>query len=78
MLLRFRNRAEVTQRDIEAAARADSTRSTRTRRRIPTRSAERTNFNQLDRIIVRVKDAALVPTVADVVAPDARAAGTTR
>jgi putative ABC transport system permease protein len=65
MLLRFRNRAEVTQRDIEAAAsqfNIDPANTTPD----PDAQAERTNFNQLDRIIVRVKDAGLVPTVADV------------
>ncbi|MGH7654872.1 MAG: ABC transporter permease [Gemmatimonadaceae bacterium] len=65
MLLRFRNRAEVTQRDIEAAAsqfNADPNAAAAD----PDAQAERTNFNQLDRIIVRVKDAALVPSVADV------------
>ncbi len=65
MLLRFRNRAEVTQRDIEAAAsqfNIDPANATPD----PDAQAERTNFNQLDRIIVRVKDAGLVPTVADV------------
>jgi putative ABC transport system permease protein len=64
MLLRFRNRGEVTQRDIEAA----SSRFNVDPNAVvdPDAQAERTNFNQLDRIIVRVKDAALVPGVADV------------
>lgn len=65
-LLRFRNRAEVTQRDIEAASRrvtlttADSGGETAEQRE------ERTNRNQLDRIIVRVTDSKFVPGVADV------------
>ena len=64
MLLRFRNRAEITQRDIEAASNrfvniTDATPD-------PDAQAERTNFNQLDRIIVNVRDAAFVPQVADV------------
>ena len=65
MLLRFRNRAQLTQRDIESAARpvqfltADSSESDEKR-------AERTNRNQLDRIIVRVTDSRLVPKVAEV------------
>ena len=65
MLLRFRNRAQLTQRDIELAARpgqfvtADSSESDE-------RRAERTNRNQLDRIIVRVEDSKLVPKVAEV------------
>ena len=67
MLLRFRDRARITQRDIELAARADG---------MPTPEgeadeseedrAERTNRNQLDRIIVRVADAEHVSGVADV------------
>jgi putative ABC transport system permease protein len=65
MLLRFRNRAQLTQRDIELAARpgqfvtADSSESEEQRQ-------ERTNRNQLDRIIIRVADSRLVPSVAEV------------
>ena len=65
MLLRFRNRAQLTQRDIELAGRpgqfvtADSSESEEQRQ-------ERTNRNQLDRIIVRVSDSKLVPQVAEV------------
>jgi putative ABC transport system permease protein len=66
MLLRFRNRAELTQRDMERAAsevninRNDSTEETDEARQ------ERLNRNQLDRIIVRVSDSRLVPTVAEI------------
>ncbi len=65
MLRRFRDRAQITQRDVEQASRAgtfvsaDSTESEEQR-------AERTNRNQLDRIIVRVGESGLVPSVADV------------
>ncbi len=65
MLLRFRDRARVTQHDIELAARpgtfvtSDSSESEEQRQ-------ERTNRNQLDRIIVRVNDSKLVPSVAEV------------
>ncbi|HEU5217328.1 MAG TPA: ABC transporter permease [Gemmatimonadales bacterium] len=65
MLLRFRNRAQLTQRDIELAARpgqfvtADSSESEEQRQ-------ERTNRNQLDRIIVRVADSRQVPSVAEI------------
>jgi putative ABC transport system permease protein len=65
MLLRFRNRAQLTQRDIELAARpgqfvtADSSESEEQRQ-------ERTNRNQLDRIIVRVGDSKQVPGVAEI------------
>jgi putative ABC transport system permease protein len=65
MLLRFRDRSKVTQRDIEAAA-SQFNNSDPNAAVDPDAQAERTNFNQLDRIIVRVKDAAFVPTVADI------------
>ncbi|HEY5490267.1 MAG TPA: ABC transporter permease [Gemmatimonadaceae bacterium] len=71
MLLRFRNRAQVTQRDIEAANRnigdnmvvVDVSQATENE----DARAERTNYNQLDKIIVRVDDAALMPAVAEVI-----------
>ena len=67
MLLRFRNRAQLTQRDIELAARpaqmaaafGDTAASEEERQ-------ERSNRNQLDRIIVRVTQSKLVPSVAEV------------
>ncbi|HEY5218824.1 MAG TPA: FtsX-like permease family protein, partial [Gemmatimonadaceae bacterium] len=65
MLLRYRNRAELTQRDIEEAARtytvtqAGDTTDTDTRN-------ERANRDQLDRIIVRVDDSRYMGDVADV------------
>jgi len=66
VLIRFRNRAQLTQRDIEQAARA----VTVTTNDAPTESEqqreERTNRNQLDRIIVRVTESRYVPSVADV------------
>jgi putative ABC transport system permease protein len=66
-LLRFRDRARITQRDIELAARADGGNdgddaATETEEQ----RAERTNRNQLDRIIVRVADARDVSAVAEV------------
>jgi putative ABC transport system permease protein len=66
LLLRFRNRAQVTQRDIERAAQqfrpaADADSESTEQRQ------ERTNRNQLDRVIVRVTESQLVPGVADVV-----------
>ena len=67
MLLRFRNRAQLTQRDIELAARPaqmaaafGDTAVTEEERQ------ERSNRNQLDRIIVRVTQSKLVPSVAEV------------
>jgi putative ABC transport system permease protein len=65
MLLRFRNRAEVTQQEVEQASREgnsgdDENVDEQTRE-------ERSNYHQLDRIIVRVDDSRHVPAVADVV-----------
>ena len=65
MLVRYRNRAELTQQEIEAASRqvtvidAGDTTDTETRQ-------ERSNRNQLDRIIARVDDSRYMPAVADV------------
>ncbi len=68
MLVRFRNRSQVTSRDVERASRdlnvlsigggSEEDQSAR---------AERTNYNQLDRVIVRVRDARAVPVVAEIV-----------
>jgi putative ABC transport system permease protein len=61
MLLRYRNRAEVTQREMELAARevpeSDSSETDAQR-------AERRNYNQLDEIVVQVDQSSLVPQVA--------------
>ncbi len=65
MLIRFRNRAQLTQRDIEAAARAGN--FTPTAETEPEeRRKERTNTNQLDRIILRVADSRQVPVIAEI------------
>lgn len=65
MLLRYRNRAQVTNRDIEQASASWEDDSDGTPD--PEIQAERTNQHQLDRIIVRVQEARLVPAVAEVV-----------
>ncbi len=65
MLLRFRNRAELTQRDMEQAASVDNSRNDSTEETDEARQ-ERLNHNQLDRIIVRVGDSRLVPAVAEI------------
>src|SRR5512134_1154802 len=67
MLLRFRDRAQLTARDIELASRPqnfgnDNNTDTETAEQ----RRERTNRNQLDRIIVRVDDTRYVGAVADV------------
>jgi putative ABC transport system permease protein len=68
-LTRYRNRAKVTQRDIELAARpgqfvaagdAANQESEETR-------AERLNRNQLDKIIVRMDDSRYVPSAAEMI-----------
>lgn len=66
MLLRYRNRAQVTARDIQAASRMAGVPDGGSGEDDEVR-AERTNYHQLDRIVVRVSDAGLVPSVADVI-----------
>ncbi len=67
MLLRFRNRAQLTQRDIELASRPGQFQATgEADAESEERRQERLNRNQLDRIIVRVSDSRLVPEVAEI------------
>jgi len=66
MLVRLRNRALLTQRDIELAARPNAANAGDDNETEEQR-AERTNINQLDRIIFRVRQSELVSPVADVV-----------
>ncbi len=66
MLLRFRNRAELTQRDMERAASEVGSGPDSADTESAEQRQERLNRNQLDRIIVRVGDSRLVPGVADV------------
>jgi putative ABC transport system permease protein len=67
MLLRFRDRAQLTQRDIELASRPQNFgNENNTDTETPEQRRERTNRNQLDRIIVRVEDTRHVAGVADV------------
>ncbi len=65
MLLRYRNRAQVTSRDIEQASQQFDP-SNDDEQQNPAQRAERENLNQLDRIVVRVREASLVPAVAEV------------
>ena len=64
MLLRYRNRAEVTQHEMELAAREfsmnDDSSETDDQR------AEKRNYNQLDKVIVEVDKSSAVPAVAGV------------
>ncbi len=67
MLVRYRNRAMITQQEIEAASKVTvSTANDQPQEDDETR-AERRNMNQLDRIVVRVTDGIYVASVADVV-----------
>jgi len=67
MLLRFRNRAQVTERDVQQASReVDFDPNNQTANEDPEQRAERTNYHQLDRIIVRVDEARYVTGVANV------------
>ncbi len=65
MLLRFRNRAHLTPEDMEAASRAFRV-SSDTGEETAEHRQERLNRNQLDRIIVRVTESRLVPSVAEI------------
>ncbi|HVA56909.1 MAG TPA: ABC transporter permease [Gemmatimonadaceae bacterium] len=64
MLVRYRNRALLTQQDIEAASRQVTVTQAGDTTDAATR-AEQSNHNQLDRIIVRVDDSRYMPAVAD-------------
>src|SRR3954469_15987642 len=60
MLLRYRNRAEVTQQEMELAARAfNSTDSSET----DDQRAEKRNYHQLDKVIVQVEQSDAVGSV---------------
>ena len=67
MLLRYRDRAQLTQSEIEQAARPfNDGPPGQTDAEDPQARAERTNYHQLDRIVVRVREASMVPSVAEV------------
>jgi putative ABC transport system permease protein len=64
MLLRFRNRAQITERDVQQAAREFDEDQNQTED--PEVRAERVNYHQLDRIVVRVSEAQFVSPVAEI------------
>ncbi len=67
VLVRYRNRSQLTQQEIERASRAFSDGPPgQADAEDPAVRAERTNYHQLDRIVVRVREAAMVPSVAAV------------
>lgn len=67
MLLRYRDRAQLTQAEMERASREFDGPPGEQVEEDPEARAERTNYHQLDKIVVRVREAAMVPPVADVV-----------
>ena len=66
MLLRYRNRAQVTERDVQQASREFNDDPNATANEDAEQRAERINYHQLDRVIVRVDEARYVTGVADV------------
>ena len=64
MLLRYRNRGEVTQREMELAARAGN--SGQDSSETDDQRAEKRNYHQLDKVIVRVQASQRVSSVAEV------------
>src|SRR5262245_22608470 len=67
MLLRYRNRAEVTQAEMELAAREANNGSSSDSSQTDEQRAEQRNYHQLDKVIVQVEKSNMVPAVADVV-----------
>jgi putative ABC transport system permease protein len=67
MLLRYRNRAEVTQQEMEAAANLANNGSGGDSSETDDQRAEKRNYHQLDKIVVQVDRSDLVTPVADVV-----------
>jgi putative ABC transport system permease protein len=67
MLLRYRNRAQVTNRDVERAAAEGNDGDGSGTSGDEQQRTERKNIHQLDRLVIRVADAAMVPQVADLV-----------
>jgi putative ABC transport system permease protein len=67
MLLRFRNRGEVTQAEMELAARDANGGANNDSTETDDQRAEKRNYHQLDKIIVQVDRSQVVPAVADVV-----------
>jgi putative ABC transport system permease protein len=66
-LTRFRNRAKVTQRDIELASREFNPDGNQAAQESDEKRAERLNRNQLDKIIVRIDDTKYMASAADVI-----------
>jgi putative ABC transport system permease protein len=67
MLLRYRNRAEVTQQEMELAAREANSGGNNDSTETDEQRAEKRNYHQLDKVIVQVQRSDAVTPVADVV-----------
>ncbi|MGH7559380.1 MAG: ABC transporter permease, partial [Gemmatimonadales bacterium] len=66
MLRRFRDRSQVTQKEVEAASRQFTFTSADSGQETDEQRSERLNQNQLDRIIVRVQDSRAMAGTADI------------
>jgi len=66
MLLRYRNRSLVTEQDVQQASREFNDDPNAQANEDAEQRAERVNYHQLDRVIVRVSDSKYVTGVADV------------
>jgi putative ABC transport system permease protein len=64
MLLRYRNRGEVTQAEMEVSARSDNSADSS---ETEDQRAEKRNYHQLDKVIVRVEKSGEVSAVAEIV-----------
>jgi putative ABC transport system permease protein len=67
MLLRYRNRGEVTQQEMELAAREANSGGSGDSSETDDQRAEKRNYHQLDRVVVQVDESGKVAAVADVV-----------
>ncbi|MGH7523339.1 MAG: ABC transporter permease [Gemmatimonadales bacterium] len=66
LLLRYRNRAVVTEAEIQASAQDRFVSASDEATVNPEKEAEKRNMNQLDRVILKVSEAKYVPAVADI------------
>ena len=67
MLLRYRNRGEVTQSEIEVAAQENNSNENSDSTQTDEQRAEKRNYHQLDKVIVQVAQSSDVSAVAEVV-----------
>ncbi|HKW10271.1 MAG TPA: FtsX-like permease family protein, partial [Gemmatimonadaceae bacterium] len=65
MLLRYRNRSEVTQQEMELAAREANSGGNNDSSETDDQRAEKRNYHQLDKVIVQVDKSSAVTAVAD-------------